>query len=87
MLMETVVRFAPAEHQMRVPFDESNGDGLNFLAGKTMDFINRQEMCIRDRRAHAVYAVVRRRVQLHHVQKPAALDAKAARAAVAGRCV
>ena len=44
ILMETVVRFAPAENQMRVPFDESNGDGLNFLAGKTMDFINRQAM-------------------------------------------
>lgn len=44
MLMETVVRFAPAEHQMIVPFDEANGDGLNFLAGKTMDFINRQAM-------------------------------------------
>lgn len=38
MLMETVVRFAPAEQQMVVPFDEANGDGLNFLAGKTMDF-------------------------------------------------
>ena len=44
MLMETVVRFAPAEQQMIVPFDEVNGDGLNFLAGKTMDFINRQAM-------------------------------------------
>ena len=44
MLMETVVRFAPAEEQMVVPFDEANGDGLNFLAGKTMDFINRQAM-------------------------------------------
>ena len=44
MLMETVVRFAPAEHQMIVLFDEVNGDGLNFLAGKTMDFINRQAM-------------------------------------------
>ena len=44
MLMETVVRFAPAEQQMIVPFDEANGDGLNFLAGKTMDFINRQAM-------------------------------------------
>jgi len=31
MLMETVVRFAPAEHQMIVPFDEVNGDGLNSL--------------------------------------------------------
>jgi Glucose-6-phosphate isomerase len=44
MLMETVVRFAPAEQQMVVPFDEANGDGLKFLAGKTMDFINRQAM-------------------------------------------
>ena len=44
MLIETVVRFAPAEQQMVVPFDEANGDGLNFLAGKTMDFINRQAM-------------------------------------------
>ena len=44
MLMETVVRFTPAEQQMVVPFDEANGDGLNFLAGKTMDFINRQAM-------------------------------------------
>ena len=44
MLMETVVRFAPPEQQMVVPFDEVNGDGLNFLAGKTMDFINRQAM-------------------------------------------
>ena len=44
MLMETVVRFAPAEQQMIVPFGEANGDGLNFLAGKTMDFINRQAM-------------------------------------------
>ena len=38
-------------------------------------------------RAHAVHAVVRRRVQLDHIQKPAALDAKAARAAVAGIAV
>ena len=43
-LMETVVRFAPDPEQLTVPFDEGNGDGLNFLAGKTMDFINRQAM-------------------------------------------
>ena len=43
-LLETVVRFTPSEKQMTVPFDEANGDGLNFLAGKTMDFINRQAM-------------------------------------------
>ena len=34
-------------------------------------------------RAHAVHAVVGRRVQLHHIQQPPALDAKATRAAVA----
>ena len=43
-LIETVVRFAPSAQQMTVPYDALNGDGLNFLAGKTMDFINRQAM-------------------------------------------
>ena len=43
-LMETVVRFAASDGQAVVPYDASNGDGLNFLAGKTMDFINRQAM-------------------------------------------
>ena len=43
-LFETVVRFGPSAHQQQVPFDEGNGDGLNFLAGKSMDFIARQAM-------------------------------------------
>ena len=43
-LFETVVRFAPDPDQLLVPYDTVNGDGLNFLAGKTMDFINRQAM-------------------------------------------
>lgn len=43
-LLETVVRFTPSEKQMTVPFDEANGDGLNFLAGKPMAFLNRQAM-------------------------------------------
>ena len=43
-LLETVVRYDASENQQIVPFDEANGDGLNFLAGKTMDFINRQAM-------------------------------------------
>ena len=43
-LFETVVRFGPSAHQQEVPFDEENGDGLNFLAGKSMDFIARQAM-------------------------------------------
>ncbi|MDY5943184.1 MAG: glucose-6-phosphate isomerase [Oscillospiraceae bacterium] len=43
-LMETVVRFAASDGQAVVPYDASNGDGLNFLASKTMDFINRQAM-------------------------------------------
>ena len=43
-LLETVVRYGASENQQVVPFDEVNGDGLNFLAGKTMDFINRQAM-------------------------------------------
>lgn len=43
-LLETVVRFAADPDQLTVPHDDVNGDGLNFLEGKTMDFINRQAM-------------------------------------------
>ena len=43
-LFETVVRFGPSAHENPVPYDDANGDGLNFLAGKTMDFIREQAM-------------------------------------------
>ena len=43
-LFETVVRFGPSHHECLVPCDETDGDGLNFLAGKSMDFIARQAM-------------------------------------------
>ena len=43
-LLETVVRFAADPDQLTVPHDDVDGDGLNFLEGKTMDFINRQAM-------------------------------------------
>ncbi|MDY3281242.1 MAG: glucose-6-phosphate isomerase [Dysosmobacter sp.] len=39
LLFETVVRFGESASQLQVPFDQVNGDGLNFLAGKSMDFI------------------------------------------------
>ena len=43
-LFETVVRFGPSVHENPVPYDETNADGLNFLAGRTMDFIKTQAM-------------------------------------------
>ena len=43
-LFETVVRFGPSAHENPVPYDDGNGDGLNFLAGKTLDFIREQAM-------------------------------------------
>ncbi len=43
-LFETVVRFGPSRHECPVPYDKTDGDGLNFLAGKSMDFIARQAM-------------------------------------------
>ncbi len=43
-LFETVVRFGPSRHECPVPYDKTDGDGLNFLAGKGMDFIARQAM-------------------------------------------
>ena len=43
-LMETVVRFAPDEQELLIPRDEKDGDGLNFLAGRSMDFVKQQAM-------------------------------------------
>ena len=43
-IFETVVRFGRSKCRLCVPYDESDGDGLNFLAGKDMDFIATQAM-------------------------------------------
>ncbi|MBE6989871.1 MAG: glucose-6-phosphate isomerase [Ruminococcaceae bacterium] len=43
-LLETVVRFGPSAHVNPVPYDDGDSDGLNFLAGKSMDFIRQQAM-------------------------------------------
>ena len=43
-IFETVVRLGASEHQMYVPMDDDNGDGLNFLAGKSMDYIREKAM-------------------------------------------
>ena len=43
-MFETVIRFGKSASQLCVPRDEADGDGLNFLAGKDMDFIATQAM-------------------------------------------
>ena len=43
-MFETVVRFGPSACKLCVPRDEADGEGLNFLAGKDMDFIATQAM-------------------------------------------
>ena len=44
LMFETVVRLGNSEHQILVPTDEVNGDGLNFLAGESMDYIRERAM-------------------------------------------
>ena len=44
LMFETVVRLGPSDRQLTVPADEADGDGLNFLAGKSMDFIRDRAM-------------------------------------------
>ena len=44
MLQETVVFFDHARAEVRVPSDEANLDGLNYLAGRTMSYINEKAM-------------------------------------------
>ena len=43
-MFETVIRFGRSACRLCVPRDEADGDGLNFLAGKDMDFIATQAM-------------------------------------------
>ena len=43
-IFETVVRLGASSRQLYVPRDEDDGDGLNFLAGKSMDFIRDRAM-------------------------------------------
>ena len=41
-LFETVVLFDKCKKEITLGTDEENVDGLNFLSGKTMDFVNRK---------------------------------------------
>ena len=41
-IFETVLQVATPVSEQEIPFDEANLDGLNFLAGKTMDYVNKQ---------------------------------------------
>ncbi len=41
-LFETVMQIEKAKSEVVIGTEESNGDGLNFLAGKTMDYINKK---------------------------------------------
>ena len=40
LLFETAVVFDKPKHVINIEADAENADGLNFLAGKTMDFVN-----------------------------------------------
>ena len=44
LMLETVVRLGASNRQVSVPRDEADGDGLNFLAGESMDFIRDRAM-------------------------------------------
>lgn len=44
ILFETVVRLGPSTRQLTVPRDATDGDGLNFLAGASMDHIRDRAM-------------------------------------------
>ena len=39
-IFETMIRFAPPAQEMRIGSDVRNLDGLNYLAGKTLDFVD-----------------------------------------------
>ncbi|WP_276318877.1 glucose-6-phosphate isomerase [Longirhabdus pacifica] len=41
-LFETVIQLDKPSIELEIPHDEDNLDGLNFLAGETMDFVNKK---------------------------------------------
>lgn len=43
-LFETMISFTADEHESKIPYDEEDGDGLNYLADKTMHEVNQQAM-------------------------------------------
>ena len=43
-LFETVLEIVEPQSDITIKIDENNVDGLNFLAGKTVDFVNKQAM-------------------------------------------
>ncbi len=43
-LFETVLNIENSKNDIKIKTDEDNVDGLNFLAGKTMDYINKKAM-------------------------------------------
>ena len=42
LMLETVVRFEKPLHEVSIPNDPDNVDGLNFLTGKTLSYVNEQ---------------------------------------------
>lgn len=43
-LFETVINVEKSKTDIKIKIDEDNIDGLNFLAGKTMDYVNKRAM-------------------------------------------
>ena len=43
-LFETVINIEKTKSNMKIKSDEDNLDGLNYLAGKTLDFVNKKAM-------------------------------------------
>ena len=44
ILFETVINVAKTDSNIKINIDEDNLDGLNYLSGKTMDFVNKKAM-------------------------------------------
>ncbi len=42
IMFETVIDLQESSHSVEIPFEASNSDGLNFIAGKDMHYVNRQ---------------------------------------------
>ena len=45
ILFETFLLVEASRRQLKIPAFDNDGDGLNYLAGKTLDFVNDKIQC------------------------------------------
>lgn len=67
-IFETVISVANVNHELRIPYDQENLDGLNYIAGKRIDEVNKMAE-LGTRLAHVDGGVPNMRIEMPKVDE------------------